>query len=232
MTDVLAVIPARGGSKGIPGKNMVDLGGRPLLDWTVQAALAAAVVDEVLVTSDDDDVLTLAAGRGVTAHRRPAHLARDEVHAVHAVLEVVAGRTGSTRPRTVVMVLPTSPFRRPQDIDGAVDLLASTGAPSVISVVPLDKQLVHLRSIGPDGSLQAFVDQSRVNAQRQDQPPLYGLNGSVYAMAADDFLAAGTFHVPGARPWVMTPDTSVDINEPADLERARRMLADRAEAYA
>lgn len=232
MSEVLAVIPARGGSKGIPGKNLIELGGRPLLDWTVEAALAATAVDEVVVTSDDGAVLARARELGVTAHRRPDRLARDEVHAVHAVLEVLGTRPGSARPGTALMLLPTSPFRRAEDIDGAVDLLASTGAPAIISVVPLDKQLVHLRAIGPDGSLQAFVDQGQVNAQRQDQPPLYGLNGSVYVMGVEDLLAAGSFHVPGARPWVMTPETSVDINEPVDLERARRMIADRAEAYA
>ncbi len=223
--DVLAVVPARGGSKAIPGKNLVDLGGRPLIHWTIEAAKASGVIDRVMVTSDDDEILASARSADAEVFGRSRALGSDEVHAIHPVLEVVEslGEAGY-RPRLVVMLLPTSPFRRPEHIAGAVSCWRTNRPPSVVSVTELDKQIIHLRHIGEDGTLIPLAPFDELTAQRQEQRPLYGLNGSIYVADAAQLLSARTYHVPGAMAYVMPADASVDINEPADLLHAQRSL--------
>lgn len=225
MTEILGVVPARGGSKGIPGKNIADLGGRPLLNWTVETALRSGVLDRLVVSSDDRHILTVAAEAGAETDARSPALAADHVHAVHVVLDLLE-RLGADgyRPDVVVMLLPTSPFRGVSDLRGAVERFLSECPPAVISVTELDKQLIHLRTMDEAGALHAMVAPEAMTAQRQEQPPLYGLNGSIYVARPETVLSARTFHVPGAQGYVMDASASVDINEPADLAHARRLI--------
>ncbi len=227
MTEILAVVPARGGSKGIPGKNLIDLGGRPLLEWTLDAARESGVIDRTIVSSDDPAIRDAATRHGVEGWARSEALADDHVHAVHVVIDVLerAGADGY-RPDLVVMLLPTSPFRTPGQIRGAVERFQLEVPPAVISVTELDKQLIHLRTMTPDGTLEALAPEAALTANRQEQPPLYGLNGSIYVAAPETVLSARTFHVPGAIGYVMPARSSVDINEPADLDYARLLLSD------
>lgn len=226
MSHVTAIVPARGGSKAIPRKNLVDLGSRPLLWWTLEAARRSGVVTRLIVSSDDDEILDSAVACGVDAepHRRPPALGADDVHAVHAVLEVLdhlAGEPAATD--IVLMLLPTSPFRRPEDIATAVRLQEDEDPPAVISIVEMDKQLVHLRTL--DGTrLVPFLPWDQLTSQRQDQDALYGVNGSVYAARPEVLRANGTFHVPGARGFQMPRSASVDINDPLDLTVAHALL--------
>lgn len=225
MSGVTAVVPARGGSRGVPRKNLVDLGGRPLLWWTLETARRSGVVTRLIVSSDDEEILESAVACGVEAetHRRPTELGHHDVHAVHVVLEVLEVLTDDQLPDVVMMLLPTSPFRRPEDVATAVRLLAEAEPPAVISVTELDKQLIHLRTF-EENELVPFLPWEQLTAQRQDQPPLYGLNGSVYAARPEVLRQHGTFHVPGAHGFVMPRTASVDINDPVDLVVARALL--------
>lgn len=222
---VVAVIPARGGSKGIPGKNLIDLGGKPLIQWTIDAATDSGAIDQVMVSSDDNNILAAAERCGAIAAERPPALADDHVHAVHPVLDLLIelGQTGN-RPDRVVMLLPTSPFRSARHIAEAVALHAAESPPSVISVTELDKQLIHLRYIDAQGALEPLAPFEELTAQRQEQRSMYGLNGSIYVADVATLLSERTFHVPGALAYVMPAFASVDINEPEDLATARRML--------
>lgn len=226
---VAAIIPARGGSKGIPGKNLVDLGGRPLLGWTIDAAINSGVCDRVIVTSDDEAIRNTAAECGAEAWRRSDALGEDHVHSVHPVLEVIEGLVqAGEAPGLVVMLLPTSPFRQPEQVAGAVELFGQQRPPAVISVVRMDKQIIHLRHVDETGVLEPLAPFEKLTAQRQEQRPLFGLNGSIYVADAAKLLSARTFHVPGAIAYEMSPESSVDINEPSDLELARTALSQTA----
>lgn len=223
-TTPIAIVPARGGSKAIPRKNLVDLGGRPLIAWTIQAALDAGI--RPIVTSDDDEILAAAADCGAETLRRPSRLAEDSVHAVHAVLDSIDQlEKAGEQLDVVLMLLPTSPFRTAEQIRAALQLFLKKAPPAVISVEALDKQLIHLRQIDADGALVPFLGWDELTAQRQDQPPLYGLNGSIYVAQCAVLQKNGTFHVPGALASVMPPESSIDINEPADLDYARYLLS-------
>ena len=227
MTEILAVVPARGGSKAIPGKNLIDLGGRPLLTWTIAAAEESGMFDRLIVSSDEDDILAVAATAGAETDCRDRELAADHVHAVHVIVDILErqGEAGY-RPDVVVMLLPTSPFRRAEDVRSAVTRFLDERPPAVISVAELDKQLIHLRTIDEHGRLQALAPPDALTANRQGQPPLYGLNGSIYVAGPETVLSARTFHVPGAVGHVMSAIASVDINEASDLRYARRLLSE------
>lgn len=219
----ISIIPARGGSKAIRRKNLVDLGGKPLIGWTIDAALEAGT--RAIVSSEDDEILAAAAKLGAETIRRPPRLATDDVHAVHVVLDALRGLEANGDPADLVlMLLPTSPFRKAEHIRSAIDLFLDKHPPSVISVQEMDKQIIHLREIDEDGVLAPLADWSVLTAQRQEQSPLFGLNGSIYVSQAQQLLQMGTFHVPGALATIMPASASVDINEPADLAYAKYLL--------
>jgi CMP-N,N'-diacetyllegionaminic acid synthase len=224
-THLVCVVPARGGSKGIPGKNLIDLGGKSLLAWTVEAAFASAVVDRVIVSTDSEEIAEAARAAGAEVpFVRPAELARDEVHAVHVVFHVLEWLLAKENfvPEGVMMLLPTSPLRRAEDIRGAVDLFERSGAPAVVSVVDLGKYMTNLRFLRGE-RLEMVVPEENRNAQRQGLDKLYSVNGSIFLARPAALRAAGTFHVDGALGYVMDAINSIDINAPDDLALARRL---------
>lgn len=224
---IVCVIPARGGSKGIPRKNLVELGGRPMLAWTVEAARRSGVVDRIIVSTDDEEIAAAARAAGADVpFTRPAEIARDEVHAVHVVLHVLdwlAVEEG-TVPEGVMMLLPTSPLRRPADVRGAVALFREGDADAVISVADLGKYMTNLRFLRGERLEMVAPGEDR-NAQRQGLDKLYGVNGSIFLARPAALRQAGTFHVEGALGYVMGPLHSIDINSPEDLALTRRLCA-------
>jgi CMP-N-acetylneuraminic acid synthetase len=211
--DVLGLIPARGGSKGIPRKNLALLGGRPLLAWTVDAARGAGELTRVVVSTDDDEIAAVA---GVEVLRRPPELAADDT----PMLEVVRHAVSELGPDVVALLQPTSPFRRAEHVDACVRLLLESGADAVVSVVEVPHRF------RPD-SLMDVVD-GRVVARgtartRQEKERVYARNGpAVLARRADrlgDDLYGGD-----VRPFVMSARDSLDVDDPDDLELAERLL--------
>ncbi len=220
----LAVIPARGGSKAIPRKNLRPLAGKPLLAWSVAAARSARLVDRVLVSTDDAEIAEAARAAGAEVpFLRPAELAGDTVHSVHAVLhaldclEAQEGRV----PKQIVMLLPTSPLRAAADLDRAIALLQDLGASSVISVTGSSPHgsLRWLR----DGRLVALQQEEERNFQRQDVESLYAVNGSIYVATTVALRKHGSFHIDGAIGSVMPKRRSIDINSLEDFAMAEAL---------
>lgn len=175
---VIGLIAARGGSKGVPGKNLVPLCGRPLLAWSIEQALAAGPIDAVWVTSDDDEILRVAAEHGAETVQRPAELSTDtsssEVAWLHALDEIE--RRG-TRPGLVCALQATSPLREPRDIERGVEDFARQGCDSLFSAAELRDFLVWRRGErGLESVNYDFNDRGR----RQDRVPWYAENGSFY----------------------------------------------------
>jgi CMP-N-acetylneuraminic acid synthetase len=226
--ETLVVIPARGGSQGIPRKNLAPLAGLPLIAHTIRAALGASAVTRVLVSTDDAEIAEAARAHGAeTPFLRPAEISGGAVHAVAAplhALEWLRTHEGYT-PERIVMLLPTSPLRRAEDVQGAIELFEKSSAPAVISVVEMDKQLPHLRRVRADGVLEPLVPLATANVQRQDLEPLFALNGSIYVSTPSALISGGTFHLPAAIAFPMLPRFSVDINSPADLMLAEFYLS-------
>jgi N-acylneuraminate cytidylyltransferase len=175
----IAIILARGGSKGIPNKNLIDFVGKPLLAWSILQARAATAVDAVFVSSDSPAILEVAALYGASPIRRPDELATDnassEAALIHA-LDIIAKEQGAD-PGTVVFLQPTSPMREPSDIDGAVAAFHSQGADSLFTDAVLDDLCAWHEE---DGVLKGKTFDPFNRGRRQDRKPLYLENGSIY----------------------------------------------------
>jgi CMP-N,N'-diacetyllegionaminic acid synthase len=213
---VLGLIPARGGSKGIPGKNLVPLAGKPLLAWTVEAARAARSLTRVVVSTDDDGI---AATAGVEVLRRPAELAADET----PMLDVIRHAAEEIPCDLLVLLQPTSPLRRPDHIDEAVALLRETGADCVVSVVEVPHQFrpESLMAV-EDGRLVALGDARR----RQDKQPVYARNGPAVLVVRPERLGDDLYEG-DTRAYVMAPRDSIDVDGPFELQLAELLLAHR-----
>jgi len=222
--EIVCVIPARGGSKGIPGKNLVDLHGKPLLAWSIAAAQASKAVSRVFVSTDSEEIASAAREWGAEVPcLRPAELARDDVHAVHVVLHSLdwLEREEGLEPEGVMMLLPTSPLRLPRDILGVIKLFRERKAPSVVSIVDLGKYMTNLRYLDEE-KLERVAPEENPNAQRQGLKKLYSVNGSIFLARPNVLRRARTFHVDGALGFVMDGVNSIDINAPEDLALARK----------
>lgn len=214
---VLGLIPARGGSKGIPQKNLATLAGKPLLQWTVEAALAATTLARVVVSTDDDEI---AAAAGCDVLRRPPALAADETPMLDVVLHALA-ELGPVE--AVCLLQPTSPLRRAEHVDGAVRLFEQSGADAVVSVVPVPHPFL-------PGSLMR-LEEGRLVAldpaaptRRQDKAALYARNGPAVLVVRAAGLAGRGLYGGDLRPYEMAPEESVDVDLPFDLVVAEAVL--------
>lgn len=222
---VLAVIPARGGSKGVPGKNIQSVGGRPLIAWTIAAAKASTCIDRTILSSDDPAIIEVALEHGCEVpFKRSADLATDTATSVDVVLDALARTPGYD---IVVLLQPTSPQRTAEDIDAVLDLLERTGAPSCASVCEAQDHPWLVFARDGEGRLQPFfLPPEPVSLRRQDLPPAYVLNGAVYAIRTDTLIARRSFFEPGVTvPFVMPIEKSLDVDTWSDIRRADEILS-------
>jgi CMP-N,N'-diacetyllegionaminic acid synthase len=216
---VVGLVPARGGSKGIPRKNLAPLAGKPLLTWTLEAADAARSLDRVVVSTDDEEIAELARQLGAEVLGRPPELAADGTPMLDVVRHAL-GELGSVE--VLVVLQPTSPLRRAEHVDEAVRLLRETDADAVVSVVEVPHQF-------RPGSLMQIEEGTLVPLEpgapvtRQEKQLVYARNGpAVLALRPErlgDDLYAGD-----VRPYVMELRDSVDVDGPDDLRLAELLL--------
>lgn len=227
---VLAVIPAKGRSHRLRGKNMAPLAGRPLVGHTVLAALASLSLDDVCVSTDCLSVARYCESLGarVPFLRDPAHAA-DDVHAAVPVLDMLERLGGADVYSHCVLLLPTSPLRRSESIDRVVGMSIEHET-NVLSVTPVGKSLQHLRHVHVDGRLDSVTERVLRNFQDQDVTPLYALNGSVYCAPVAQLLEHGTYHYGRPLAYRMDPIEAIDINTPEELALAEALPAMRDES--
>jgi CMP-N-acetylneuraminic acid synthetase len=225
---VLAIVPARGGSKGVPGKNLRPLAGRLLIEYAAEAARQSGVVDRMILSTDSAEIAD--AGRRIgmeVPFLRPAELSQDESPMLgviqHAVREL--GTRGWT-PRIVVLLQPTSPLRRPEHVRKAVELLRETGADSVVTVVEVPKHLSpdYVMRI-EDGMLRPFLAEGSGVTRRQDARAAYSRDGTVYAFQRETLERHGSIYGADCRPLVIPAEESLSIDTPGDWDQAERLLA-------
>ena len=230
MTRVLGLVPARAGSKGVPGKNIRPLAGRTLLEYTARAAHESGVIDRIVLSTDSEEIADAGRRAGIEVpFLRPAALAADDSamlpvvqHAVHALTDE------GWAPDVIVLLQPTSPLRRPEHIRDAVTLLRETNADSVVTVVELPRHL------SPDyvmrieaGVLKPFLPDGARITRRQDARPAYSRDGTVYACWRRTLERFNSLYGEDCRPLVVDAADSLSIDSPADWDAAERMLAGR-----
>ena len=176
---VLALIPARSGSKRLPQKNKLLLGGLPLIEWSIRAAKASTRIDDVIVSTDDPEIAEIAVKAGARVpFMRPAHLATDEATSVDVVLHALAA--SETAYHGFVLLQPTSPFRTGKDIDGVLTMAEDRQADAVISVCEVDHSPLWTNTLPPDHSMAGFLKDDVRGVRSQQLPTYYRLNGSIY----------------------------------------------------
>jgi N-acylneuraminate cytidylyltransferase len=213
---VLGLITARGGSKGVPGKNIVQVGGKPLLQWTIDAALQSRYLDRLILSSDDAAIMDAARAGGCDVpFQRAPELSGDAASSIDVVVDALERVAGFD---VVVLLQPTSPLRLAEDIDGALEALETRNAPVCVSVRPADDH-PYLVFRTDDGSrLEPYARPAAGQSlRRQDLPPAWCLNGAVFAARVDWFLRERTFLSPQTIGYPMPPDRSLDIDTPADI---------------
>ncbi len=221
---VLALIPARGGSKGLPGKNIRPAGGKPLIAWTIEAARGARLVDRVVLSSDDAAIIAVAREWGCEApFVRDARLAADDTPTIDVVLDALGRVPGYP---WVVLLQPTSPLRLAADIDGAIGRCAALGAPSCVSVCAVRESPYWMYRLGQDGRLAPLLP-GAAPTRRQDLPPVYAPNGAVYVARADWLARERKFITTDTVAWEMPPERSLDIDTESDLFQLQALLGDK-----
>ena len=227
---VLGLVPARGGSKGVPGKNVRPLAGHTLLEYTVRAARDSGVIDRIILSTDSLEIADAGRLAGLEVpFMRPATLAADDTPMApvieHALAEV--SRSGWS-PDIVVLLQPTSPLRRPDHIRHAVAMLRDTGADSVVTVVEVPRHL------SPDyvmrieaGRLKPFLPDGARVARRQDARPAWARDGTVYAFRRSTIEQTGGIYGEDCRPLLVDAGDSLSIDSPEDWDEAERLLTRR-----
>ncbi len=230
---IVGLILARGGSKGIPKKNIVETAGKPLIAWTIEAACNSGVLDRVLVSTDDEQIAAVAREWGAEVpFLRPAELARDESPSVPAMIHAVdwLESHGGRAVDYVMLLQPTSPLRIPKDIIGAVEIMKKENAESVVSVCPARSHPYWTKRITEKGFLAEFADWPEKCHQRQSLPPAYALNGAIYLVSRDILYNRGVLTTENTRPYIMPIERSLDIDTPWDLRMADLILREQANA--
>lgn len=219
---MLALIPARGGSKGLPGKNIRPLKGRPLIGWSIEAARASRYVSRIVVSSDDEEILAVARDQGAeTPFRRPASLAGDATPGMDVVLHALDQLAGF---EWVVLLQPTSPLRLAADIDAAIEQCLKTNAPACVSVCEAPASPWWMFEVGAECRMRSFLPAEQRPVRRQDLPDLYALNGAVYVAKTEWLRMSLSFLTEETVAYVMPPARSVDIDTLFDFQLAECLL--------
>jgi CMP-N-acetylneuraminic acid synthetase len=225
----VAVIPARGGSRGIPRKNIALLAGRPLIWYTIQAALQSQYLDRIVVSTEDEDIARVSRECGAGVISRPPELARDETPTLPVLQHAVAilENAEDIAFESIVVLQPTSPLRTAEDIDRAVEKMKETGCDSVVSVCELEHPLEWVFSLDGDRVRYCIEDGAKVT-RRQDARRLYRPNGAVYVTRRDVVMTGNAILGEDTRAIVMPLERSVDIDTELDLRLAEVILQGRS----
>ncbi len=228
MAEVLGLIPARGGSKSIPHKNLAPLLGRPLLAYTAEAARDSKRLGRTVLSTDDADIAHAGKGLGLEVpYLRPPELASDDAPMLAVVQHMLRHleQDGGYRPDAVVLLQPTSPLRRAEHIDEAIDILLSTGGDSVVSVVTVPHHYNPVSLMCLVGQRLAPYVEGPLVLRRQEKPKVYARNGPVVLVTRREvLLAKDSLYGDDCRPYFMSDEDSLDIDTPLDLELAEFFL--------
>jgi len=214
----LAIIPARGGSKRLPRKNVLDLAGKPLIAWTIEATLQSQYIDKVIVSSDDEEILKVSYQYGAETIKRPAELASDTATTFDAVKHTI----DNCEPYDYIMLLQaTSPLRNSKHIDEAVELLEYKKADAIVSVCEMDHSPLWSNTLPEDGSMDSFLRGEVKNTRSQDLEKYYRLNGAIYICDTRRLLIERGFILKqNTFSYKMSREDSIDIDEEMDFKMA------------
>lgn len=220
---ILGLIPARGGSKGLPGKNIKLLLGKPLISWTIAAAKRSKYLDRVILSSEDAGIIKVAAKYGCEVpYVRPKKLAGDNTPGIEPVLHAI--RSLAEKFDYIVLLQPTSPLRTAADIDACVKRCLDGAYQSCVSVAEAEQSPYWMFLQGEKGHIKPLIKTKRLIARRQDLPKVYALNGAVYVADCRELVKSRSFIMRRTAGYEMPGDRSLDIDTLADFKAAECLL--------
>lgn len=214
----LTIIPARGGSKRLPRKNILNLAGKPLIAWTIEAGLQSKYIDKVLVTSDDDEILKVSNDYGASTIKRPMHLSQDNSTSFEAISHAIENTEEFDY---IVLLQPTSPLRTSGHIDEAIQLIFQKNSDAIISVTEMEHSPLWANTLPENESMDYFLREEDKNKRSQDLETYYRLNGAIYISLTETLINTGSFfHKTGAYAYKMDNRSSIDIDNLIDFKFA------------
>lgn len=218
----LAIIPARGGSKRLPRKNVLDLCGKPLIAYTIEAALKSKYIDKVIVSSDDYEILEISKKHGVETIKRPDELANDTATTFDAIKHAI---DNFEKYEYIVLLQPTSPLRNEKHINEAIEFLEEKKADAVVSVCEMEHSPLWSNTLTEDKNMNNFLRDEALNKRSQDIEKYYRLNGAIYICKTDKLLENKSFLLKdNIFAYIMDRKSSIDIDEEIDFKLANAIL--------
>ncbi len=224
---VMAIIPARGGSKGLPEKNIKELYGKPLIAWSIEVAKACSVIDKIVVSTDDENIADVAKTYGAEMpFMRPAELANDTASTIDVIFHAInwLREHENYQPEYILLLQPTSPLRTVEDIEGAIQTLKDKDARAIVSVCETDHHLWWSSTLPENSNMKAFLRPEILNKRRQDLPVFFRLNGAIYLSETEYLIECKGFFGPDTFAYKMPRSRSVDIDSAIDFKLAGLLL--------
>lgn len=219
---IVAIIPARGGSKGLKKKNIHLLANKPLIEYSIEAAIKSKYIDEVVVTSDDDTIIAIAQKHAISIIKRPSFLAQDNTNTASVVSHVLDNLSQGYD--ILILLQPTSPLRDEKDIDSAIENFMSKDADALISVREPKHSPFKAFTCNTDGFLEGIVNNKYPFMPRQELPVAYYPNGAIYIIKVQEFIKNKTFFCQKTIPFYMNEIKSIDIDTYEDLIKIEKIL--------
>lgn len=225
----LAIIPARGGSKRLPRKNVLDLKGKPLIAYSIEAGLNSKYIDKVIVSSDNKEILDISQNYGALTIKRPDELANDTATTFDTIKHTIEN---TDEYDYIVLLQPTSPLRDENHIDEAIELLDEKKANAIVSVCEMEHSPLWSNTLDSSLSMQGFLRDEVLNKRSQDLEKYYRLNGAIYICKTEKLLQERTFLLKNSIfAYIMSRECSVDIDEKIDFILASTYMKERENEF-
>lgn len=222
-TKIFAIIPARGGSKGIAGKNIKALNGEPLICYTIREALKSSYINGVFVSTDDPLIVKISKKCGAEIIERPGEIARDESPIINAILHTIDSIKISSDDDIIILLQPTSPLRNVDDIDAALEMFMKINCDSVISMCEVEHSPYWCFRY-EDDKLKPLFGNEYLKMRRQELPVVYRPNGAIFISSIANLYWNNSFYCDKIVPYIMPPERSIDIDEDIDFKLAELLI--------
>lgn len=225
--NILGIIPARGGSKGIPGKNIKLLNGIPLIGYTIKEAKKSKFLNKIIVSTDDENIAKVSKSfNAEVPFLRPKELALDSSPTIDCIIHAINWEKNNENynPDYVCVLQCTSPLRTYEDIDNVIKLAVDKKGDGAVSVCESEVNPYWTNVINEDGKLKYFIEKGRYITKRQDLPPVYRINGAVWVTKTEKIIKERTLEPKDIYAYVMRPENSIDIDNEIDFKIAELIL--------
>jgi CMP-N,N'-diacetyllegionaminic acid synthase len=226
--EIVSIIPARGGSRGIPRKNVRLLCGKPLIAYTIEVALSSKLINRVVVSTEDKEIADISKEHGAEVISRPPELAQDDTPSLpvlqHAIKHLE--EMEDYRPEIIVVLQPTSPLRIAEDIDRAIEEFLEAKYDSVVSVCEIEHPPQWMYTLAGE-SLKPLIEGGKKVVRRQDAPKVYRLNGAVHVSSRDTTMKENRILGRNTKAYIMPPERSIDIDTELDFKLAELLMRER-----